>query len=91
MREGLERFEAGLPCGEQANMAKMLAAEASWAAGKACIQTHGGYGFAEEYDMERKFRECAHRLSEWMVTGNGAAVLSGAAPFDVFTRAGTRG
>ena len=57
VREGLERFEAGLPCGEQANMAKMLAAEASWAAGEACIQTHGGYGFAEEYDIERKFRE----------------------------------
>ncbi len=57
VREGLERFEAGLPCGEQANMAKMLAAEASWAAGEACIQTHGGFGFAEEYDIERKFRE----------------------------------
>lgn len=57
VREGLERFEAGRPCGEQANMAKMLAAEASWAAGEACIQTHGGFGFAEEYDIERKFRE----------------------------------
>ncbi len=57
VRDGLERFEAGLPCGEQANMAKMLAAEASWAAAEACIQTHGGYGFAEEYDIERKFRE----------------------------------
>ncbi|WP_158746168.1 acyl-CoA dehydrogenase family protein [Acidisphaera sp. L21] len=57
VRDGLERFETGLPCGEQANMAKMLAAEASWAAGEACIQTHGGYGFAEEYDIERKFRE----------------------------------
>ena len=57
VREGLERFEAGVPCGEQANMAKMLAAEASWAAGEACIQTHGGFGFAEEYDVERKFRE----------------------------------
>ena len=57
VREGLERFEAGLACGEQANMAKMLAAEASWAAGEACIQTHGGFGFAEEYDVERKFRE----------------------------------
>ena len=55
--EGLRRFEAGEPCGEQANMAKMLAAEASWAAGEACIQTHGGFGFAEEYDIERKFRE----------------------------------
>ena len=57
VRDGLERFETGLPCGEQANMAKMLAAEASWAAGEACIQTHGGFGFAEEYDVERKFRE----------------------------------
>ena len=57
VRDGLERFEAGLPCGEQANMAKMLAAEASWAAGEACVQTHGGFGFAEEYDIERKFRE----------------------------------
>ncbi len=54
---GLEKFEAGLPCGEEANMGKMLAAEASWAAGEACIQTHGGFGFAEEYDIERKFRE----------------------------------
>ena len=57
VREGLRLFEAGEPCGEQANMAKMLAAEASWAAGEACIQTHGGFGFAEEYDIERKFRE----------------------------------
>ena len=55
--EGLARFEAGLACGEQANMAKMLAAEASWAAAEACVQTHGGFGFAEEYDVERKFRE----------------------------------
>jgi acyl-CoA dehydrogenase len=50
-------FEAGDDCGEQANMAKMLAAEASWAAAEACVQTHGGFGFAEEYDVERKFRE----------------------------------
>ena len=50
-------FEAGEDCGEQANMAKMLAAEASWAAAEACVQTHGGFGFAEEYDVERKFRE----------------------------------
>ncbi len=57
VRDGLERFEAGLPCGEQANIAKLLAAEASWAAGEACVQTHGGFGFAEEYDVERKFRE----------------------------------
>jgi len=57
VQDGCARFESGQPCGEQANMAKMLAAEASWAAGEACIQTHGGYGFAEEYDVERKFRE----------------------------------
>jgi alkylation response protein AidB-like acyl-CoA dehydrogenase len=50
-------FEAGKDCAAEANMAKMLAAEASWAAGEACIQTHGGFGFAEEYDIERKFRE----------------------------------
>ena len=57
VREGVRKFDAGEPCGEEANMAKMLAAEASWAAGEACIQTHGGFGFAEEYDIERKFRE----------------------------------
>jgi alkylation response protein AidB-like acyl-CoA dehydrogenase len=57
VREGCLKYEAGLPCGEEANMAKMLAAEASWAAGEAAIQTHGGFGFAEEYDIERKFRE----------------------------------
>jgi len=57
VREGCTKFEAGLTPGEEANMAKMLAAEASWAAGEACIQTHGGFGFAEEYDIERKFRE----------------------------------
>ena len=55
--EGCRKFEAGQTPGEEANMAKMLAAEASWAAGEACIQTHGGFGFAEEYDIERKFRE----------------------------------
>ena len=50
-------FEAGRPCGPEANMAKMLAAEASWHAADMCLQTHGGFGFAEEYDVERKFRE----------------------------------
>jgi acyl-CoA dehydrogenase len=50
-------FEAGLPCGAEANMAKLLAADASWAAGNACLQTFGGFGFAAEYDVERKFRE----------------------------------
>jgi len=57
VREGCAKFEAGHTPGEEANMAKLLAAEASWAAGEACIQTHGGFGFAEEYDIERKFRE----------------------------------
>ena len=52
-----ELYEADQPCGAEANMAKLLAAEASWAAGEACIQTHGGFGFAVEYDIERKFRE----------------------------------
>lgn len=50
-------FDAHVPCGTEANMAKMLASEASWAAADMCIQTHGGFGFAEEYDVERKFRE----------------------------------
>ncbi|MGE0093946.1 MAG: acyl-CoA dehydrogenase family protein [Alphaproteobacteria bacterium] len=57
VREAARLFEAGENCGAEANMAKMLAAEASWAAGEACVQTHGGFGFAEEYDVERKFRE----------------------------------
>ena len=51
------RYDAGQPCGEQANIAKMLASEASWAAADMCLQTHGGFGFAEAYDIERKFRE----------------------------------
>ncbi len=51
-------FDAGEPCGAEANMAKYLAAEAAWEAGNACIDCHGGYGYAEEYDVERKFREC---------------------------------
>jgi alkylation response protein AidB-like acyl-CoA dehydrogenase len=50
-------FDAGRPCGAEANMAKLLAAEASWQAADMCLQTHGGFGFAEEYDVERKFRE----------------------------------
>ncbi|HYD05330.1 MAG TPA: acyl-CoA dehydrogenase family protein [Reyranella sp.] len=57
VREAARLFEAGEACGAEANMAKMLAAEASWAAAEACVQTHGGFGFAEEYDVERKFRE----------------------------------
>ncbi len=57
VHEGIRKYEAGANAGEEANMAKMLAAEASWAAGEACVQTHGGFGFAAEYDVERKFRE----------------------------------
>jgi alkylation response protein AidB-like acyl-CoA dehydrogenase len=50
-------YEAGHDCGAEANMAKLLAADASWAAADTCVQTHGGFGFAEEFDIERKFRE----------------------------------
>jgi alkylation response protein AidB-like acyl-CoA dehydrogenase len=50
-------FEQGLPCGAEANLAKLLASEASWQAANACLDAHGGFGFAEEYDVERKFRE----------------------------------
>ena len=57
VREALDLYEAGNACGPEANMAKMLAADASWKAAEACLQTHGGFGFAEEYDVERKFRE----------------------------------
>lgn len=55
--EACRLFDAGQPCGTQANMAKYLAAKASWEAANACIQFHGGFGFATEYDVERKFRE----------------------------------
>ena len=57
VREAAKLYEAGKDCGAEANMAKMLAADASNEAANACIQTHGGFGFAEEYDVERKFRE----------------------------------
>jgi acyl-CoA dehydrogenase len=57
VKEATRKYEAGEDCGAEANMAKMLAADASWEAANACIQTHGGFGFAEEYDVERKFRE----------------------------------
>jgi acyl-CoA dehydrogenase len=50
-------FEAGKPCGTEANIAKLLASEASWRAADMCVQVHGGFGFAEEFDIERKFRE----------------------------------
>jgi acyl-CoA dehydrogenase len=57
VRKAAALFDAGAPCGAEANMAKLLAADASWHAGEACFQTHGGFGFAREYDVERKWRE----------------------------------
>jgi acyl-CoA dehydrogenase len=57
VRDAAVLFQAGQDCGAEANMAKLLAAEASWAAAEMCVQTHGGFGFAEEFDIERKFRE----------------------------------
>ena len=50
-------FDTGLPCGAEANMSKLLASEASWEAADVCMQTFGGFAYAEEYDIERKFRE----------------------------------
>jgi acyl-CoA dehydrogenase len=55
--EAARLFDAGKPAGAEANMAKLLAADASWEAANACLQTFGGFGFAAEYDVERKFRE----------------------------------
>lgn len=57
VEKAAQLFDSGAPCGTEANMAKMLASEASWYAADMCVQTHGGFGFAEEYDIERKFRE----------------------------------
>src|ERR1700756_3228228 len=57
VREATRKYEAGQDCGAEANMAKMLAADAAWEAANACIQTHGGFGFAGEYDRQRKFPE----------------------------------
>lgn len=55
--EAARLYDAGAPCGAEANLAKLLAADASWEAANVCLQTHGGFGFAAEYDVERKFRE----------------------------------
>jgi acyl-CoA dehydrogenase len=55
--EAAAQFDKQLPCGAAANVAKLLAADASWEAANVCLQTHGGFGFAAEYDIERKFRE----------------------------------
>jgi len=57
VRDAAARFESGARIGEQANIAKLLASEAAWAAAEACVQTFGGFAFAEEYDIERKYRE----------------------------------
>ena len=57
VHEAARKYDAGADIGAEANMAKLLAADASWAAADMCVQTHGGFGFAEEYDIERKFRE----------------------------------
>jgi len=57
VKKAAAMFDAGEPCGSEANMAKLLASEASWFAADVAVQTHGGFGFAEEYDIERKFRE----------------------------------
>jgi acyl-CoA dehydrogenase len=58
LRKAAALFDAGLPCGEDANVAKLLASEAAWHAAEACMQTHGGFGYAREYDVERRWREC---------------------------------
>lgn len=57
LRRACALFDAGQPCGEDANMAKLLTSEAAWHAGEACLQTHGGFGYAREYNVERKWRE----------------------------------
>lgn len=57
LRRAAARFDAGLPCGDDANMGKLLASDATWHAAEACLQSHGGFGFATEYDVERKWRE----------------------------------
>jgi alkylation response protein AidB-like acyl-CoA dehydrogenase len=57
LRRAAAKFDAGQPCGDDANMGKLLAADATWHAAEACLQSHGGFGFAREYDVERKWRE----------------------------------
>lgn len=57
VRRAAELFDADKPCGPEANMGKLLASEASWHAAEACLQAHGGFGYAREYDIERKWRE----------------------------------
>jgi alkylation response protein AidB-like acyl-CoA dehydrogenase len=57
LRRACALFDGGKPCGEDANIAKLLSSEAAWHAAEACLQTHGGFGFARDYDVERKWRE----------------------------------
>ncbi len=57
LRKAAAMFQAGLPCGEEANLSKLLSSEAAWEAAEACMQTHGGFAYAREYDVERKWRE----------------------------------
>jgi acyl-CoA dehydrogenase len=57
VRKATAMFDAGRPCGAEANMARLLSAEASWEAAEACFTTYGGFAFAREYDIERKWRE----------------------------------
>ena len=57
LRRAAALFDAGLPCGDEANMGKLLASDATWHAAEACLQSHGGFGYAKEYDVERKWRE----------------------------------
>ena len=57
LQKAIQLFDSGKPCGNEVNIAKLLSADASWSAADMCLQTHGGFGFAEEYDVERKFRE----------------------------------
>ncbi len=57
LRKAAALFQAGLPCGEDANLAKLLSSDAAWHAAEACMQTHGGFGYAREYDVERRWRE----------------------------------
>jgi alkylation response protein AidB-like acyl-CoA dehydrogenase len=57
LRHAAALFDAGLPCGDEANMGKLLASDATWHAAEACLQSHGGFGYAKEYDVERKWRE----------------------------------
>ncbi|HCS71184.1 MAG TPA: acyl-CoA dehydrogenase, partial [Rhodospirillaceae bacterium] len=57
VRKATAMFDAGLPCGSEANMARLLSAQSAWDAGEACFTTHGGFAFAREYHIERKWRE----------------------------------